>query len=135
MSSKNESRGSFGLAQSYAPTCARSEDKKPKESRELRASAKRDLNPLWMDQKPIDDPLGEPMTIDEVAYLLGCSVWTVRQRHLRLGLPSFRTVERGKFLFYRKQVVQWILENQKREEVNTRDPLEARQHLVVDQVD
>jgi len=113
MSSRNESRTSSRLAQSYAPTCARGDEENLKESRDLRASTKRDLNPSWCDERPTEDPLGEPMTIDQVASLLGCSVWTVRQQHLRSGLPSFRIGERGKLLFYRKQVVQWILENQK----------------------
>lgn len=61
-----------------------------------------------------DDPLGTPMTITEVARILGCSEWTVRQRHLRAGLPHFRLGRTGKLMFYRKQIVHWILENQKR---------------------
>ena len=61
-----------------------------------------------------DDPLGTPMTITEVARILGCSQWTVRQRHLRAGLPHFRIGRTGKLMFYRKQIVHWILENQKR---------------------
>src|SRR5690242_11563116 len=32
-------------------------------------------------------PLGEPLSIDDVAELLGCSPWTIRQRYLRQGLP------------------------------------------------
>ena len=36
------------------------------------------------------DILGEPLAITEVARLLGCSVWTVRQRYLSSGLPYFR---------------------------------------------
>jgi len=58
------------------------------------------------------DPLGEPMTIGQVAELLACSVWTVRQRYLPSGLPYFRIGSTGKLLFYRKQVVQWILQKQ-----------------------
>jgi hypothetical protein len=61
------------------------------------------------------DPLGEPMSIGQVAKLFGCSVWTVRQRYLPSGLPYFRIGSTGKLLFYRKQVVQWILEKQKSE--------------------
>ncbi len=61
------------------------------------------------------DLLGEPLTIVEVARLLGCSVWTVRQRHLPSGLPYFRTSKTGKLIFYRRQVVRWILETQGRE--------------------
>jgi hypothetical protein len=58
------------------------------------------------------DPLGEPMTIGQVAELLACSAWTVRQRYLPSGLPYFRIGTTGKLLFYRKQVVQWILQKQ-----------------------
>ena len=60
------------------------------------------------------DELGEPMTIRDVALLLGCSVWTVRQRHLPYGLPYFRLGTTGKLVFYRKQVVAWILANQQK---------------------
>src|SRR5438067_1639201 len=62
-----------------------------------------------------DDPLGEPLKISRVARLLGCSVWTVRHRYLPLGLPYFRIGRSGKLMFYRKQVVLWILEKQKAE--------------------
>ena len=61
------------------------------------------------------DPLGEPMTISQVARLLGCSIWTVRQRYLPSGLPYFRIGKTGKLMFYRNQVVHWILEKQKAE--------------------
>ena len=71
--------------------------------------------PHRSDLEPTDDPLGRPMSIRHVAQLLGCSVWTVRQRHLRCGLPHVRIGKGGKLMFYRKQVVQWILENQKAE--------------------
>ena len=60
-----------------------------------------------------DHILGEPLAITEVARLLGCSVWTVRQRYLPSGLPYFRIGKTGKITFYRNQVVRWILENQK----------------------
>jgi hypothetical protein len=59
------------------------------------------------------DVLGEPLVITEVAHLIGCSVWTVRQRYLPSGLPYFRIGRTGKLTFYRNQVVRWILENQK----------------------
>ena len=59
------------------------------------------------------DVLGQPMNIGQVAALLGCSVWTVRQRYLPYGLPHFRIGSAGKFLFYRNQIVRWILEKQK----------------------
>jgi hypothetical protein len=34
--------------------------------------------------------LGAPMDIAEVAALLGCSEWTVRQRYMPRGLPHLR---------------------------------------------
>ena len=58
------------------------------------------------------DVLGEPLAIADVARILGCSAWTVRQRYLPLGLPHFRIGRTGKLTFYRNQVVAWVLENQ-----------------------
>jgi hypothetical protein len=58
------------------------------------------------------DILGEPLDITEAARLIGCSVWTVRQRYLPSGLPYFRIGKTGRITFYRNQVVQWILKNQ-----------------------
>jgi hypothetical protein len=57
--------------------------------------------------------LGEPLSVYEVAKLIGCSAWTVRQKHLREGLPCFRSGPSGRLTFYRNQVVAWILEKQK----------------------
>lgn len=62
--------------------------------------------------RPGDDPLGEPLTVCETAQLLGCSAWTVRNRHLRRGLPYFRAGGTGKLVFYRSQITRWILEQQ-----------------------
>ena len=56
--------------------------------------------------------LGEPMGIQAVAHLIGCSVWTVRQQCLRQGLPHFRASRSGRLIFYRKQVVRWLIEKQ-----------------------
>jgi len=58
------------------------------------------------------DELGEPMGIKQVARLIGCSVWCVRQRQIPAGLPHFRSGPSGRFIFYRHQVVRWILEKQ-----------------------
>jgi phage terminase Nu1 subunit (DNA packaging protein) len=58
--------------------------------------------------------LGEPMGVNKLAKLLGCSAWTVRQKHLRQGLPCFRSGPSGRLTFYRNQVVAWILERQKK---------------------
>ena len=57
-------------------------------------------------------PLGEPMDIEDVAHLLGCSVWTVRQKYLPGGLPHLRASTRGRFVFFHTQVLNWILERQ-----------------------
>jgi hypothetical protein len=62
-----------------------------------------------------DDALGEPLTIRAAAQLIGCSAWTVRHRYLPQGLPHFRSGPAGKLVFYRNQVVQWILQQQKKE--------------------
>ena len=53
--------------------------------------------------------LGEPISIREVARMLGCSPWTVRQKHLPQGLPHFRSGPQGKLVFFRDQVIRWIL--------------------------
>jgi len=59
------------------------------------------------------EELGEPLGIREVAKLIGCSAWTVRQRHVPRGLPHFRSGPSGRLIFYRDQVVRWILERQR----------------------
>lgn len=56
--------------------------------------------------------LGEPLTVKQVAVLVGCSVWTVRQRLIPSGLPHFRTRPSGRLTFFREQVVSWVLEQQ-----------------------
>jgi excisionase family DNA binding protein len=56
--------------------------------------------------------LGVPLDIAEVAKLLGCSPWTVRQKYLRQGLPHIRTCVGGRFVFFREQVIAWILKRQ-----------------------
>ena len=58
--------------------------------------------------------LGEPLDITKIALLLGCSVWTVRQKYVPLGLPHLRTGPAGKFVFFRGQVIDWILNRQKK---------------------
>jgi hypothetical protein len=66
----------------------------------------------------IPDPeppvLGQPLGIREVAHLIGCSVWSVRQTLIPKGLPHFRSGSSGKLIFYRNQVVRWILDQQKK---------------------
>lgn len=59
------------------------------------------------------DPLGSPLSIVEVAALIGCSTWTVRQKYLPLGLPHFRVGPTGKLLFYKTQIILWLIAKQK----------------------
>jgi len=58
--------------------------------------------------------LGEPISIREAARMIGCSAWTIRQRYIPLGLPHLRSGPSGKLIFYRDQVVAWILKNQQK---------------------
>jgi hypothetical protein len=60
------------------------------------------------------EALGEPLSIRQVAQLIGCSAWTVRHRYLPRGLPHLRSGPMGKLVFYRDQVIQWILQQQKK---------------------
>ena len=59
-------------------------------------------------------PLGLPLSIRDVARMIGCSAWTIRQRHIPAGLPHFRAGSNGKLVFFRDQVVAWILQQQKK---------------------
>jgi len=63
--------------------------------------------------------LGEAMDVKQVADLIGCSAWTVRQKHVKAGLPCFRTGPSGRMIFYRNQVTAWILERQKEQKGGT----------------
>jgi hypothetical protein len=58
------------------------------------------------------DALGDPLTIEQVAGLIGCSAWTVRQRYLKQGLPHLRACAGGRIVFFREQVIAWILKRQ-----------------------
>ena len=60
-----------------------------------------------------DSPLGTPLNVKQAAELIGCSVWTVRQKLLPQGVPCFRSGPGSRLRFYRNQVVAWILKNQK----------------------
>jgi hypothetical protein len=62
--------------------------------------------------RPSEGSLGAPLDIGAVAALLGCSAWTVRQRYLQQGLPHLRTCASGKLVFFREQVIGWILKRQ-----------------------
>ena len=65
-----------------------------------------------MDEPMLREPLGTPLDIREVASLIGCSTWTIRQRYLFEGLPYFQSGRGGKLIFYRNQVVRWLLAKQ-----------------------
>jgi hypothetical protein len=58
--------------------------------------------------------LGPPMDIQSAASLLGCSIWTVRQKLIPRELPYFQASGAGKRIFYRDQVIRWIEAQQKR---------------------
>lgn len=60
------------------------------------------------------DALGAPLSIRAVAKMLGCSPWTVRQQHIPAGLPHFRSGRQGKLIFFRDQVVAWVLRQQEK---------------------
>jgi hypothetical protein len=64
------------------------------------------------DESP--EPLGGPLTIREVAELIGCSVWTIRQRYLRSGIPFVRLRPHGKLIFYKNQIIHWLLTEQQK---------------------
>src|SRR5262249_24530441 len=62
------------------------------------------------------EELGAPLNVRAVAALIGCSPWTVRQTLIPKGLPCFRSAASGRLIFYRQQVVRWILRQQRRQE-------------------
>lgn len=69
---------------------------------------------LWPPKPGLGPPgaaLGMPLNIQEVASLIGCSPWTVRQTLIPRGLPHFRFKASGRLTFYQDQVIRWI-ENQ-----------------------
>lgn len=61
------------------------------------------------------DALGEPLSINRVARILGCSAWTIRQRYIPAGLPHFRLAKTGKLVFFHNQIIRWVLETQEKE--------------------
>jgi hypothetical protein len=62
----------------------------------------------------LKDPLGAPLSIRDVAGLIGCSSWTVRQKYLPIGLPHHRLTPNGKLIFYESQVIRWLLARQQK---------------------
>src|SRR5262245_5288320 len=70
------------------------------------------------------DQLGTPLSIADVARLIGCSIWTVRHSLLPAGLPHFQpNPPHGKYLFYEVQVRAWILARQREGGRKRRGPL------------
>ena len=59
-----------------------------------------------------ENPLGAPLSIKDVARLIGCSAWTVRQKFIPLGLPHLRSGPSGRLTFFSNQVVAWVLARQ-----------------------
>jgi len=106
-----------GKGLKYAPE----HDPKPTESLGLSALCLGQMNPQHcphpketVSPSPVRSQLlGQPLTIEEVAALLGCSPWTVRQRYLRQGLPYLQARTRGKLVFFREQVIAWTLKRQR----------------------
>ena len=59
--------------------------------------------------------LGEPLSIQEAAKVIGCSAWTIRQKLIPAGLPCMKSSEpSGRWIFYKDQVTAWILKRQKK---------------------
>jgi hypothetical protein len=62
----------------------------------------------------LTEPLGGALSIREVATVIGCSPCTVRQRYLPAGLPHHRLTPNGKLIFYRNQVIRWLITRQQK---------------------
>jgi hypothetical protein len=60
-----------------------------------------------------DSPLGQPLDIRQVARILGCSPWSIRNTWIPRGLPHFRSGASSKLIFFTNQVVRWIERQQK----------------------
>jgi len=67
-----------------------------------------------------ESPLGTPLSIKDVAQLIGCSAWTVRQKFIPLGLPHLRSGPSGRLTFFSNQVVAWVLAQQQKKGGNPR---------------
>ena len=61
---------------------------------------------------PLPVKLGEPLGIRDVAALIGCSPWTVRQTLVPRGIPFFRSGASGRLIFYRDQIERWVQSQQ-----------------------
>jgi hypothetical protein len=56
--------------------------------------------------------LGRPLTIRQVAAMLGCSPWSVRNTWMPKGLPFVRTGECSRIYFFEEQIIDWLKEQQ-----------------------
>ena len=61
---------------------------------------------------PVRSALGTPLNIRQVAALIGCSVWTVRQTLIPKDLPHLRLATHGRLIFYEDQIIRWIEKKQ-----------------------
>lgn len=55
---------------------------------------------------------GKPLDIGQLAQIIGCSAWTVRQTLIPRGLTHFRFKPRGRLIFYEDQISGWIEKKQ-----------------------
>lgn len=67
-----------------------------------------------------ESPLGAPLSIRDVARMIGCSAWTVRQKFIPLGMPHLRSGPSGRLTFFSNQVVAWVLAQQQKKGGTTR---------------
>jgi hypothetical protein len=82
---------------------------------ETKAISRTSLGQSCPKQYPGDlNPLGTPLSIKDVARLVGCSAWTVRQKFIPLGLPHLRSGPSGRLTFFSNQVVAWVLAQQQK---------------------
>ena len=80
---------------------------------ETKAIARTSLGQSYPKHYPgSESTLGEPLSIKDVARLIGCSAWTVRQKFIPLGLPHLRSGPSGRLTFFENQVVAWIITQQ-----------------------
>ncbi len=82
---------------------------------ETKAIARPSLGQSYPKHYPgAENPLGAPLSIKDVARLIGCSAWTVRQKFIPLGLPHLRSGPSGRLTFFSNQVVAWVLAQQQK---------------------
>jgi hypothetical protein len=82
---------------------------------ETKAMARTSLGQSYPKHYPgSENPLGAPLSIRDVARLIGCSAWTVRQKYVPKGLPHLRSGPSGRLTFFENQVVAWVLAQQQK---------------------